>query len=143
MLAALYMPTATMLVPRSPAACWKQFTDASLLMAWVPGLRRARVIATHPDGLALEVAFEFATSRTYSLVYTYDLATLTVTWSPRMGQRDAVSGAARFAAEAGGTRVTYTVEAADGRSDAERDADDPDAVLAAFARWMARSPATA
>lgn len=135
------MPTASKLIARSPGACWKHFIDASLLTGWVPGLRRARVVATHPDGLPLEVAYEFAASRTYTLVYAYDHEALVVTWSPRVGQRDAVRGTARFSAEDSGTRVTYTVEASPGRSDAERDSDDPHALLDAFARLMARTPA--
>ena len=135
------MPTASKLIARSPGACWKQFTDASRLLGWVPGLRRARVIASHPDGLPLEVAFEFAASRTYSLVYTYDREALVVSWSPRVGQRDAVSGSAGFAAEDGGTRVTYRADAP-GRTDAERAVDDPQVLLDAFAVWMARFPAT-
>ena len=132
------MPTATKLIPRPPAACWRHFTDAALLAAWVPGLRRVRVVATMPDGLPLEVAFEFAASRTYSLVYTYDVDARVVTWSPRMGQRDAVRGSARFDAEDGGTRVTYTLESSSARAPAERHDDDPVVLLDAFAQWMGR-----
>jgi hypothetical protein len=133
------MPTATKLIPRSPAACWRHFIDAALLVAWVPGLRRARVVATLPDGLPLEIAFEFAASRTYSLVYRYDVATRTVTWSPRMGQRDAVLGSARFDDEDGATRVTYSLESSGARSAAERHDDDPVVLLDAFAAWMSRT----
>lgn len=135
------MPTASKLIPRPPATCWRHFTAAEGLIGWVPGLRRARVVATLPDGLPLEVAFEFATSRTYSLVYTYDVAARAVTWSPRIGQRDAVRGSARFDAEDDGTRVTYTLEASDGRSPAEVALGEPHALLDAFARWVARAPA--
>lgn len=133
------MPTVTKLIPRPPAACWRHFTDATLLGAWVPGLRRARVVATRPDGLPLEVAFEFAASRTYSLVYTYDVAARAVSWAPRMGQRDAVSGSARFDEEDGGTRVVYALEASAARSEAERHDDDPRVLIEAFAAWMART----
>ncbi|HVV84901.1 MAG TPA: SRPBCC family protein, partial [Kofleriaceae bacterium] len=135
------MPSASKLIPRSPQACWRQFVDADRLVGWVPGLRRARVVATHDDGLAREVAFEFATSRTYSLVYTYDAAARQVSWAPRIGQRDAVRGSARFDPEDGGTRVTYTLEPAVGRTAAEVAQDDPQALLDAFARWMSRVPA--
>jgi uncharacterized protein YndB with AHSA1/START domain len=133
------MPTASTLIPRPPAACWRHFTDAALLVGWVPGLRRARVVATHPDGLPLEVAFEFAASRTYSLVYQYDLAARTVSWSPRVGLRDAVRGSVRFDDDDGGTRVTYALESTGPRSPAEQHGDDPVALLDAFAAWMTRA----
>jgi hypothetical protein len=60
-------------VTRDPAACWKLFTDIALLGAWVPGLRRAQVLAKE-KGLPSEVHFEFASSLAYTLVYTYDPA---------------------------------------------------------------------
>ena len=63
------MTTASTLVARSPADCWRLFIDAAALTAWVPGLRRARIVATDAQGRAHEVAFEFAASRTYALVY--------------------------------------------------------------------------
>ena len=99
-------------------------------------LRRARIVTSYPDGLAHEVAYEFAASRTYSLVYTYDHAARAVAWAPRVGLRDAVRGSARFDAEDAGTRVTYTTEDGHGRTEAERAIDDPDALLDSFARWM-------
>lgn len=122
--------TASVFIERSPDACWREFTNAALLAAWVPGLRRARVVATGDDGLAREVAFEFAASLTYSLVYSYEAAAREVRWEPRVGRRDAVSGRARFEPEDAGTRVYYT---ADERADG-----DHDALLAAFQRWMER-----
>jgi Polyketide cyclase / dehydrase and lipid transport len=133
------MPTASIFVPRSPADCWRHFTDAATLMAWVPGLRRARTVAVGADGLPLEVAFEFSESRTYSLVYRYQLEPRLVSWQPRIGLRDAVSGSARFDAEDAGTRVTYTTERGDSRSPAEREIDDPAVLLAAFAGWMGKA----
>lgn len=135
------MPSASKLIARSPEACWRHFTDAGTLLGWVPGLRRVRIVAVLPDGLASEVAFEFSTSRTYSLVYRYDLAARTVAWEPRIGLRDAVRGSARFDAEDGGTRVTYTTEEGESRSAAERLVDDPHVLLEAFARWMLRTRA--
>ncbi len=133
------MPSASKLIARKPDACWRHFTDAGTLLGWVPGLRRVRIVATFPDGLASEVAFEFATSRTYSLVYRYDREARAMWWEPRMGQRDAVRGSARFDGEDGGTRVTYTTEEGESRSAAERAVDDPTVLLEAFARWMART----
>ena len=130
------MPTASTFVARTPADCWRQFTDVATLTGWVPGLRRARVVTSYPDGLAHEVAYEFAASRTYSLVYTYDAAARAVAWAPRIGLRDAVRGSARFDAEDDGTRVTYATEDGLGRTAAERAIDDPRELLASFARWM-------
>ena len=83
-------------VPSAPERCFRAFTDAATLVAWVPGLRRARLIATDAAGQPLEILFEFGPSLTYSLVYTYDAARLEVTWQPRAGKRDAVAGFARF-----------------------------------------------
>lgn len=130
------MSTAETLIPRPPAACWREFTDAARLIAWVPGLRRARVVAALPDGLPLEVAFEFAGSRTYTLVYQYEPATHTVRWSPRTGQRDAVRGSIELTPVEGGTLARYHLEPALPDSPA---ADNPAAVLAAFAAWMDRT----
>jgi hypothetical protein len=127
-------------VARSPAACWRHFTNAALLAVWVPGLRKARLIATGADGLPLEVSFEFADSLTYSLRYTHDADKHEVRWEPSMGRRDGVRGFARFDAEDAGTRVTYGIEAGDGRSASERAIDDPHALLAAFVRWMHAEP---
>ena len=108
-----------------------------MLAAWLPGLRRARVIASNADGTPLEIQFEFSTSLMYSLVYTYDAAAGEVRWEPRAGKRDAVRGSAKFEPFDEGTRVTYTVEHGAGRSSAEQDA--PQSVLDAFARWMQRA----
>ena len=131
------MATASTLVARSPADCWRLFIDAAALTAWVPGLRRARIVATDAQGRALEVAFEFAASRTYALVYAYDDDARRVSWTARLGQRDGVAGWARFDAEDGGTRVTYATTDGAGRTADERAIDEPRALLAAFARWAA------
>ena len=131
------MGTATALLPHSLEACWRAFTDAKTLMAWVPGLRRSTVISTGPKGLAREIFFEFAESRTYTLVYTYDAAAHEVRWEPQLGKRDAVSGFARFEPADGGTRMTYSLEHGDGRNAAERALDDLDALLAAFGQFVA------
>ena len=133
------MYTAAKLIPRPPESCWREFTDAGRLLAWLPGIRRVQVVATTPEGLPLEVAFEFGGSHTYSLGYQYDAATRTVAWSPRSGQRDAVRGSARFDPADAGTLVTYTVEDALVRPAAGRTPDDPAAILEAFAHWMART----
>lgn len=137
------MPTKTIVIARRPQAVWRAFTAVETLCAWVPGLRSAKEIARNHNAMPIEVHFEFAESRTYTLVYTYeetDVAKI-VKWAPRIGARDAVSGMARFeAAEGGGTRMTYELEHGAARSDKERFLDNDDEALEAFARWMAESP---
>ncbi|MBV8761707.1 MAG: SRPBCC family protein [Deltaproteobacteria bacterium] len=130
------MRSATVVLPQSADACWRAFTDATLLLAWVPGLRRATVISGIAS-LPREILFEFAESRTYTLVYDYDVARREVRWQPQLGKRDAVSGHARFEAVEGGTRFEYALEQGDGRSEAERALGSLDALVAAFAHWMA------
>lgn len=128
-------------IARSPDACWHALIDASLLAAWVPGLRRARVVELDTNGLAHEVLFEFSTSLTYSLVYSYDAATRELRWEPRIGKRDAVRGFARFDACDGGTKMVYALEQGAGRNAADLALGDPGMVSIAFARWVESRPA--
>lgn len=128
-------------VARSPEQCWRALTDASLLAAWVPGLRRARVIELDGNGFAREVLFEFSASLSYSLVYSYDRAALAMRWEPRIGKRDAVRGFARFERCDDGTKMIYALEQGSGRSAADQSLGDPEATLVAFARWVESRPA--
>ena len=130
------MRSVTTYIRRSPEACWRVLTDATVLTGWVPGLRRARVVATDAAGLAREIQFEFSTSLSYSLVYTYDAAAHEMRWEPKVGKRDAVRGLARLEAFDDGTRLVYELEHGDGRSTADQELGDLDALVAAFARWM-------
>lgn len=123
-------------VPRDLDRCWRAFVDAASLAAWVPGLRRARVILVGAGGLPEEILFEFGESLTYSLVYTYDVANREVRWEPRAGKRDAVAGFARFDVVEEGTRITYALEHGDGRTDVQKALGDQTALLDAFSRWM-------
>ena len=132
------MRSATIVLPHPIEACWRAFTDANLLLAWVPGLRRATVISLGGMGLAKEILFEFAQSRTYTLIYSYDLAAHEVRWEPQLGKRDAVLGHARFEAVLGGTRFEYALEQGDGRSEAERALGSLDLLVGAFAGWLAK-----
>lgn len=134
------MGSASAVINRSPEHCWRALTDATLLPIWVPGLRRARVIDAGTDGLAREVAFEFSSSLTYSLIYTYDAATLCVRWEPRIGKRDGVRGFARLEPVDGGTRMTYSLEQGDGRNAADQSLGDPAMLIDAFARWVESQP---
>ena len=129
------MQTKSVFVPRDPRACWRLFTDVSLLSAWVPGLRRAQVIAKE-RGLPSEVHFEFATSLAYTLAYSYDVGRLEVRWSPKLGRRDGVTGFARFEPFDHGTRLTYGLEHGVGRSSAERELGDVERVVAALQAWL-------
>ena len=124
-----------MFVARSPQTCWKTFTDVDLLVAWVPGLRRAEVIARRADGLPGEASFELA-SLAYSLVYDYDLERLEVSWIPRTGARDAVRGFARFDLADGGTLMTYGLELGPGRKPPDTALDEASALVAAFKRFV-------
>jgi hypothetical protein len=124
-----------LVIARSPATCWQAFTDVSLLVAWVPGLRRAEVVARWPDGMAREASFELS-SMTYSLVYDYDLGALEVTWIPRTGARDAVRGYARFDACDGGTLMTYALELGAARKPPDTALEDAAVLVAAFKRFV-------
>ncbi len=128
-------------IARSPEQCFRALADASLLAAWVPGLRRARVIELDGSGFAREVLFEFSTSLSYSLVYSYDVTALELRWEPRIGKRDAVRGFARFASCDNGTKMTYAIEQGAGRSASDLALGDPEALLVAFARWVESRPA--
>jgi hypothetical protein len=129
------METATALVPSDADACWRVFTDASLLTSWVPGLRRAQIL-TKERGMASEIHFEFSSTLAYTLVYSYDKTKREVRWQPKLGPREGVSGFARFEAEAEGTRITYGLEQGDARSADERALGDPAPLLEAFAKRM-------
>jgi len=128
--------TVTVFVPRDPALCWRMFTDASLLLAWVPGLRRAQMISKS-RGLAEEVHFEYADSLAYTLVYRYDVERREVSWTPKLGRRDGVAGFARFDDADGGTQMTYGLEQGEGRSPNERELGDLQKLADAFVAWMA------
>lgn len=126
------MRCTTSVVARPLAECWRAITDASLLPAWLPGVRRVRVVSARDTGLPLEVQFELAESLTYSLVYSYDLANYEVRWEPRIGKRDGVRGFARLSAQGDATELTYGHEAGEGR----RASEDPDAIVSAFREWI-------
>ncbi|MBA3539108.1 MAG: SRPBCC family protein [Deltaproteobacteria bacterium] len=123
-------------VARPIDRCWRAFTDAATMTAWVPGLRTADVIEARPDGLPLEVRFGFATTLRYALRYTYDLPAHVVRWEPKESALGAVRGFARFEALTGGTRFTYALEHDTGRKAAERAFDNPNTLVEAFSRWM-------
>lgn len=128
------MSTAVAFVARSPVSCWRVFTDAAMFPAWIPGLRKSRVITTDESGRPQEIMFEFATSRTYSLVYTYDDEQREVRWEPHANKRDAVRGFARFEPLDDGTQITYRLEPAFVESGGVTS--DVGALVTAFVDWM-------
>jgi len=130
------MHTITGHVRRPPAACWKVLVDPTLLTSWVPGLRRARVIESYETGLPKEIHFEFSSSLTYSLVYTYDVPAHEMRWEPRMGQRDGVAGFAKIDETEDGARLTYGLEPGAGRSEKDRALGDPESLVREFVTWM-------
>lgn len=129
------MQHVTAFVARDPQTCWRRFTDVALLAAWVPGLRRAQVIAKE-KGLPVEVHFEYASSLAYTLVYRYDADRREVRWQPKLGRRDGVTGLARFEAADGGTRLVYELEHGEGRGPEERALGDIDKLVASLVAWL-------
>jgi hypothetical protein len=111
--------------------------DSSTFTSWVPGLRRTRVIALDEAKRPREIQFEFAASRTYTLIYTYS-DEHEMHWEPRLGRRDAVRGFARVEASDQGTNLTYGLEHGAARSKAENELGDLQEVVASFVRWMQR-----
>jgi hypothetical protein len=134
--------TVTAYIKRTPEACWRVIVDPALLTHWVPGLRRAIVISLGPFNLPAEIHFEFSTSLTYTLVYTYDLAAREMRFEPRLGKRDGVRGYVRIDAFDEGTRLEYGLEIGDARSVADRELGDVEALVASFAKWMQAEPNT-
>lgn len=128
-------------IPRPADECWRALTDATLLAAWLPGLRRATVIARDEQNLPTEVQFEFAASRSYSLLYTYNHEQYEMRWEPRMGKRDAVRGYARIQtdpaySDQAHSLMFYSLEQGAARTDEEIELGDPGAIVAAFAAWI-------
>jgi uncharacterized protein YndB with AHSA1/START domain len=129
------MPSVVVEVARPLDSVWRAFTNARLFAAWMPGLRRANVVAEE-NGLPTEVVFDFSTSLNYSLRYTYDLAQHAVHWEPRLGARDAVRGTAQLSATETGTRITYKLEQGAARTTGDLVLGGPHAIVGAFVRWI-------
>ena len=130
------METVTAFIPRDPQACYAAFTDARQLASWVPGLRRADILSK-ARGLAAEVHFEFA-ELAYTLVYTYDAAKHEISWQPKIGAEEGVTGFARFDTAPGGAQFTYGLEHGEARTPDEQALGNLHAIVAAFVAWMQR-----
>lgn len=134
------METVTAFVACDPTTCFRAFTDARQLAAWVPGLRRADILSK-ARGLAEEVHFEYANDFAYTLVYRYDVAKREVSWQPKLGAAEGVSGFARFDdTPGGGTQITYALEHGEARSALDQEAGSLVALVAAFVTWVSESP---
>src|SRR5262249_8047344 len=119
---------------KKPAAdCFAKFVDAKHLVAWLPGLRRPKVVRSGEGGLPLEVLFEFGAKRTYSLVYTYDFARHHVAWRPGVGHRDAVRGWVTFEATGPTScKMVYQLEPGTDRPYVNPEGSDPRKVVEGF-----------
>ena len=136
------MQTVTADVPRDPETCWRAFVDPTKLTRWVPGLRRAEIIAGS-RGLPSEIHFEFAGELAYTLVYTYDKPAHEVRWQPKLGKQAGVTGFVRFEPAGQDTRVTYGLQHGDARSTADRELGDLRRLVDAFAALVVNQyPAT-
>jgi hypothetical protein len=129
--------TVSATIASPPEDCWRVLTNADMLVAWLPGVRRISVVARDAMGLPAEVQFEFAGSRSYSLLYSYDHSKREMRWEPRMGKRDAVRGFAHVEPVDAETRLTYGIEQGAARQGAELELGDPASIVAAFAAFMA------
>jgi hypothetical protein len=128
--------TVTAVVSRDPDACFRLFTDVTLLRTWVPGLRAVEIIAG-TRAQPTEIHFEFG-AHSYTLVYTYDKQHREVHWEPKLGPREGVTGFVRFDDDPVGTRLTYGLRHGDARSQADRELGDAQRIVEAFVARLAR-----
>lgn len=125
------------LVPASLEDCWQAFASPQFWIAWVPGLRGARVLSATAGGLPDEVAFDYAGGVSYVLRYRYDLDAHTVRWEPRPGDRGGVRGFARFEPRGGAqTFLVYALEHDGTRTSPEAELDDPRVLVDGFAAYL-------
>ena len=78
---------------------YEVFADAGEIPRWLPLLQTARVTSRRVDGRAERVAFTRRLERGslgYTLEYSYDPSTYTVTWSTPDRSNVVLSGEARF-----------------------------------------------
>jgi hypothetical protein len=78
---------------------YEVFADAMEVPRWLPLVQSANVLSRSADGRAERVAFTRRLERgslAYTLNYTYDLATLTVSWSTPPSSSVVLQGEARF-----------------------------------------------
>lgn len=130
--------TVTAFVPRDPNTCWRAFTDARKLTSWVPGLRHADILSK-ARGFAAEVHFQLEGERAYTLIYAYDADKREVSWQPKIGPAQGVTGFARFDATEGGSQITYGIEHGKARSEVDQALAEPRTLVAAFVAYVERN----
>jgi hypothetical protein len=106
----------SILVAADPAAVLEVVADFDAYPSWAGAVRSTEVLSTGPDGRPEEVRFTLdagAIRDTYVLAYVWALApdgTGEISWSlVEATMVKAMDGSYRLAAQAGGTRVTYTL----------------------------------
>jgi hypothetical protein len=80
-------------------AAFEIFADTSEIPRWLPLLQTARVLSRQPDGRASRVGFTRRLERGslgYTLEYTYDPDTYTITWVTPRTSNVVLQGEARF-----------------------------------------------
>ena len=88
----------TTLTVGAPVA-FEVFADAGEIPRWLPLVQQARVVSRRVDGRAERVAFTRRLERGslgYTLSYTYDASTYTITWTTPDDSNVVMSGEARF-----------------------------------------------
>ncbi len=83
----------------SAGAAFEVFADAVEIPRWLPLVQSARVLTLHTDGRPGRVSFTRKLERGslgYTLEYTYDPSTYTITWSTPPTSNVVLAGEARF-----------------------------------------------
>ena len=83
----------------SAGAAYEVFADAVEIPRWLPLVQTARTLSFHPSGRPARVAFTRKLERGslgYTLEYSYEPATYTITWGTPSTSNVILSGEARF-----------------------------------------------
>jgi len=83
----------------SAGAAYEVFADAIEIPRWLPLLQAARILERREDGRPRRVAFTRKLERGslgYTLEYTYDPSTYTISWATPSSSNVVMSGEARF-----------------------------------------------
>lgn len=127
----------------SAAHAWRKLADIAATPAWVPGVAEARVIEGDPARPQVVgfVSMPSTGSLEYSLRYTYDDATRTITWAPVGSESRGLEGEARLEiVDDGRCRLHYQLRTWAGRSvprwaQAALAGDTAQRTVEAFRRW--------
>jgi hypothetical protein len=83
----------------SAGAAYEVFADAVEIPRWLPLVQKARVLSMHTDGRPNRVAFTRKLERGslgYTLEYSYEPSTYTISWATPSTSNVVLSGEARF-----------------------------------------------